>query len=197
MTRSTPPERDPFLDLLDAVLADIAIQLPPSLHDKATARYEAVRTYAEREGSPLRGRILRFYPQGSMAIDGTTSTRATDDEYDLDIVAALDVEPTTAPDEVLDALFRSVEGYPTSQGVQRQTRCVTVRYADRMHLDITPAVRLPHGAERESHIFHANPDEPPTRRFHVPMNAHGFAQWYLERAPLERRFARAFNTKAR
>jgi hypothetical protein len=45
----------------------------------------------------------------------------------------------------------------------RQTRCVTVRYADRMHLDITPAVRLPHGAERESHIFHAHPDDPPRR----------------------------------
>lgn len=94
-----------------------------------------------------------------MAIDATTSTRGTDDEYDLDIVAELAVEPVAPPDTVLDLLFRSIKGYPTSQKVIRQTRCVTVRYADKMHLDITPAARLLNGAERESHIFHANPAE--------------------------------------
>ena len=72
-----------------------------------------------------------------MAIDATISIRGTDDEYDLDIVAALALEPDAAPDEVLDLLYCSVVGYPTSQEVERQTRCVTVRYADRMHLDIT------------------------------------------------------------
>src|ERR1039458_7365252 len=60
---------DPFMDPLDAVLADVAVnlQLPPGLHEKATGRYEAVRTFAERPEGPLRDRILRFYPQGSMA----------------------------------------------------------------------------------------------------------------------------------
>jgi hypothetical protein len=190
---------DPFLDPLDAVLADIAItvQLPPGLHAKTGDRYEAVRTYAEREGSPLHGRILQFYPQGSMAIDATISTRGTDDEYDLDIVASLDMRPDADPDAVLDALFQALDGYPTSRGVERQTRCVTVRYADRMHLDITPASRLSGGAERESHIFHANPDDPPSQHRHVPMNAFGFAGWYGERTPLEPRFAHSFNGRLR
>jgi hypothetical protein len=192
-----PP--DPFLHPLDAILADIAIavQLPPGLHAKGAGRYEAVRTYAEREGSPLQGRVLRFYPQGSMAIDATTSTRGTDDEYDLDIVATLDVEPDAAPDAVLDLLYRSIEGYPTSQKVERQTRCVTVRYADQMHLDITPSSRLPHGAERESHIFHANPADPARLHFHVPMNAYGFGLWYQGRTPQELRFAHAFDERLR
>jgi len=196
-----PPgfDRDPFLHPLDAILADIAIavQLPPGLHAKACDRYEAVRTFAERAGSPLHGRILRFYPQGSMAIDATISIRGTDDEYDLDLVAALTLEPDAAPDEVLDLLYRSVVGYPTSEKVERQTRCVTVRYADRMHLDITPAVRLPHGAERESHIFHAHPDDPPRLHFHAPMNAFGFAEWYRARTPEEERFALAFDERLR
>jgi hypothetical protein len=159
---------DPFLHLLDAILADIAIavQLPPGLHAKTCDRYEAVRDYAERESSPLRGRIVRFYPQGSMAIDATTSIRGTDHEFDLDIVAALDIEPDAPPAEVLDLLYESVEDYPTSQKVERQTRCITIRYADRMHLDITPAARLPNGAERESHIFHAHPNDP--ARLHCP-----------------------------
>lgn len=190
---------DPFLHPLDAILADIAIaiQLPPGLHSKARDRYEAVRRFAERPGSPLQGRILRFYPQGSMAIDATISIRGTDDEFDLDIVAALAVALDASPEEVLDLLYRSIVGYPTSQKVERQTRCVTVRYADRMHLDITPAVRLPHGAERESVIFHAHPDDPPRLHFHVPMNAFGFAEWYLERTPEEERFAIAFDERLR
>src|SRR5688572_92316 len=68
---------DPFADPLDAVLAELAvnIQLPPGLHAKAIERYEAVRHYIERPGSPLEGRVACFYPQGSMAIDATTSTR--------------------------------------------------------------------------------------------------------------------------
>jgi hypothetical protein len=190
---------DPFLHPLDAILADIAIavQLPPGLHEKACDRYEAVRTFAERNGSPLRGRILQFYPQGSMAIDATTSTRGTDDEYDLDIVATLDVAPDDPPDLVLDLLFESIDGYPTSQKVIRQTRCVTVRYADRMCLDVTPAARLPNGAERESHIFHANPAEPAHRHFHVPMNAYGFGLWYRTRAPQEEKFGYAFDERFR
>jgi|GEM_PF-3360043 len=190
---------DPFLHPLDAILADIAIavQLPPGLYAKACDRYEAIRTFAEREGSPLRGHILRFYAHGSMAIDATTSTRGTDDEYDLDIVAELAVGPDAPPDTVLDLLFRSIEGYPTSQKVIRQTRCVTVRYADKMHLDITPAARLPNGAERESHIFHANPAESPRLHFHVPMNAYGFALWYRGRTPQERWFAHAFDERLR
>lgn len=188
---------DPLAEPLDALLVDIAVsvQLPPGLHTKACGRYEAVRIYAEREGSPLRGLVQQFYPQGSMAIDGTTSTRGTDDEYDLDIVAALDLDPAADPDRVLDLLFRSLDGYPTSRGVERQTRCVTVYYADRMHLDITPAARLPGGGERESHVFHANPDEPRSQHFHAAMNAYGFAEWYRSRTPVEQRFSTAFNDR--
>jgi hypothetical protein len=189
--------KDPFLDPLDALLSDVAIsvQLPPGLHAKADARYAAVRAYAEREGSPLHNLVVRFYPQGSMAIDATISTKGTDDEYDLDIVAELDIAPDSDPDAVLDALYEALKGYPTSRGVERQTRCVTVYYADGMHLDITPAARLPGNVERESHIFHANPNEPAFQHRHVPMNAFGFAGWYRERTPLEPRFARSFNDR--
>jgi hypothetical protein len=196
-TRGT--ELDPFLHPLDAILADIAIaiQLPPGLHAKACDRYEAVRTYAEREGSPLHGLILGFYPHGSMAIDATTSTRGTDDEHDIDIVAPLAIPPDAPPAGVLDLLYEAIADYPTSQKVERQTRCVTVRYADRMHLDITPAVRLPHGAERESHIFHAHPHDPPRLHLHVPMNAYGFARWYQGRTPQEQWFAHAFDERLR
>jgi hypothetical protein len=188
--------RDPLENPLDALLADIAVrvQLPPGLHEKATRRYEAVRTFAEREGSPLHERVEHFYPQGSMAIDATISTRGTDDEYDLDIVAQIE-DNGASPDEMLDTLAKALDGYPTAKAVERQTRCVTVRYADGMHLDVTPAVRIPTGGERESEIFHANPDEPASRHYRTSMNAFGFAEWYESRTPFEMRFATAMSQR--
>ncbi len=138
-----PPPKDPFADPLDAVLAEIAInlQLPPGLHAKAVDRYEAVRTYIERPGSPLDGRVACFYPQGSMAIDATISTRGTDDEYDLDIVAEITVRDD-GPEALLDDLEAALAGYPVSR-IVRQTRCITLYYADGMHLDVTPSRRRP------------------------------------------------------
>lgn len=194
----TPPgEIDPFQNPIDTVLADIAInvQLPPGLHEKATDRYEAARTYIERPGSPLAGQVLRFYPQGSMAIDATISTRGTDDEYDIDIVAEIEGCLSDEPGAVLDKLAKALEGYPTERGIERQTRCVTIFYADGMHLDVTPAGRHCHWPERESLIFHAHPGKPATEHHRVPMNAYGFADWYRGRTPLEQRFANEMNRR--
>ncbi len=199
MNHMTPKfELDPLQDPLDALLVDIAVrvQLPPGLHAKACARGEAVCKFLERPGSPLQDRVLRFYPQGSMRIDSTTSTRGTDEEYDLDYVAELDLPHLAPPGAVLDLVHEALRGYPTEKPVERQTRCVTVPFADGMHVDLTPSVLLPSAwKERESHIFHANPDKPVHEHKHVPMNAWGFADWYNERTPLERRFAEAFNRR--
>jgi hypothetical protein len=187
---------DPFLDPLDAILADIAIncQLPPGLFAKATDRYEAVRTYIERPGSPLAGKVMCFYPQGSMAIDATISTRGTDDEYDLDIVAELDIPEWMTPSQALDVLEESLKDYPV-QAVERQTRCITLRYADHMHLDITPSRRLKTPKDRESVIFHAKKSETPDNHKSVPTNAWAFGHWYRGRTPTEDRFALAFNQR--
>ena len=67
---------NPFNDPLDRILAEIAIriQLPPSRYELACQRYRSVAEFAERPGSPLKGRITRFYPQGSMAIGATIVT---------------------------------------------------------------------------------------------------------------------------
>lgn len=50
---------DPFGDPLDAILAEIAInlQLPPGLHEKAVGRYGSVCRHIDRPGSPLEGRV--------------------------------------------------------------------------------------------------------------------------------------------
>ncbi|MBY0334166.1 MAG: nucleotidyltransferase [Acetobacteraceae bacterium] len=186
---------DPFADPLDALLADIAIniQLPPGLHAKAISRNAAVQEYLSRPESPLHGLVVRFYAQGSMAIDATTSTRGTDDEYDIDGVLELDIPADMPPADVLDLLWLALKDY---QGMKviRQSRCVTIQYADGMHIDVTPARRIGL-AEMESVIFHAKEGEGRHRHFEVPMNAYAFAAWYRERTPPEERFSKAYNAR--
>ena len=193
MFRGNAQPLDPLGDPLDAILAEIAVnlQLPPGLHAKAVARYGAVCRHIDRPGSPLAGRVSSFYPQGSMAIDATTSTRGTDDEYDLDAVAEI-VGGDEGPEALLDLLEDSLEGYPVSR-VERKTRCITLYYADGMHLDVTPARRLA-PKEKEGVIAHAKKGRPQEHRY-VPMNAYGFCEWYKNRAPVEERFALALNQR--
>ena len=189
-----PPSKDPFADPLDAVLAEIAInlQLPPGLHAKAVDRYEAVRTYIERPGSPLHGRVACFYPQGSMRIDATISTRGTDDEYDIDIVAEI-TGRDDGPEALLDDLEAALAGYPVGK-IVRQTRCVTLYSADGMHLDVTPARRTAY-KEKEGVIAHAKKGAGAAPGRYVPMNAYAFGDWYTARTPTEERFAKALNER--
>lgn len=184
--------QDPFERPIDAILADIAIdlQLPPGLHAQVGKRYASVRNYIERPDSPLAGRVEHFYPQGSMAIDATISSRGSDDEYDLDFISQLSVANDVAPKIPLDLLEEALKGYPVDKPIRRQTRCITIYYADGMHIDVTPSSRLVTPGERESLIFHAKREEPSSKHLRVPMNAYGFCHWYRERTPLELRFAR-------
>ncbi len=92
----------------------------------------------------------------------------------------------------MDLLEAALKGYPVDKPVNRQTRCVTVTFADGMHVDVTPASRLPNSAERASHIFHAKRGKPASEHYHVPMNAYGFGCWYTDRTPIEPRFAMDF-----
>src|SRR5690348_6935292 len=115
----------------EILLAETAvrIELPPSLHRLAVERYEAVRKYIERPGSPLAGRVRIFYPQGSMAIRATIRSRKRADGYDIDIVAELILSLSMPPSEVLDLLFAAINGEKGSLyhgQVGRNSRCVTV-----------------------------------------------------------------------
>lgn len=188
--------RNPFDDPVDRILAEIAIssQLPPSLHKKAGGRYGAVRSYLEADPA-FKDQIAHFYPQGSMAIDATISNRGTDDEYDLDIVSQLGGRfRAMTPLAILLALELALKDYPV-QKVVRQTRCVTLYYADRMHLDITPALRVYNTLDRESFITHAKGPTPSVDDMLVDMNAYGFGCWYRDRTPLEYRLAKAFHDR--
>ena len=83
--------RSALPEVIDVLLADIAIriQLTKTDHDKAVDRFEVMRDWIDRPGSPLHRLVALMYPQGSMAI-GATIARASDrEEFDIDVIVAL------------------------------------------------------------------------------------------------------------
>lgn len=194
--RNVPP-LGPTAPVGEILLAETAIriELPPSLHQLAVDRYEAVRKHIERSESPLRDRVTWFYPQGSMAIRATIKARRREDGFDIDIVAELLLPPGLTPTQVLDLLFQAINGSSGSMYhgmVERQTRCVTVFYADGMHLDITPSELLDEDDPRRSHICHAKPEEPATSHWRPIMNSWAFCDWFNACTPVDVRFEQAY-----
>ena len=187
-------------DALDTLLTDVAIriQLNRSDYDKAVDRYKAIQNWIDRDGSPLKDRVKLLYPQGSMAIGATVASKLKTDEFDLDIVADLDLPENVPPDLPLDILCKAIRGKPGSRYhnmVTRKTRCVTIQYSDGMHLDITPVVRRPDTIERESWIFHDRPENPRERGYSLIANPYGFAEWFKDTTPADQDFIQFFEAR--
>lgn len=165
-----------MISIVDYLLARIAfkIQLSPSKWRTACDRYETLANYLESDGSLLQGNINDNYPQGSARIQATDAARAKKDEHDVDFITELS-KFLGDPDHTLEALFRSLDRGPGSRyhGMcEKRNRCVTVHYADGMHLDVTPARRCASRVYRTSMI--------PDRRLgsEVIANPEGFAIWF-------------------
>lgn len=179
------------LELIDELLVDVAvkIQLSPTLHDKAVEHYGAINKHIGRWGSPLVGKVLQFYPQGSMAIGATIRSRDEEDLFDIDLVAELDL-PNETPAGTLDKLFVAINGEPGSMyhgKARRQTRCVTVDYED-MHLDVTPLYPVDGWPDRGGLISHAHEAEPANKHSFVSANPWGFAKWFKDQTPADQWF---------
>ncbi len=162
------------------MLAEIAlrIQLSPTDHGKAVGRYETVSDWIDRPDSPLCGLVELTYAQGSMAIDATIARCSDRDEYDIDAMAQLGLPRDTDPEIALSLLETSIRGERGSRYYNmttRRTRCVTIEYADGMHLDVTPAILLPDLIERTSFIFHFKPEDPREPKLRLHANPYGFA----------------------
>ena len=202
MTERPLPLRQPLTDAVDLLLADVAIrvQLSRTNHRKAIERYETINAWIERDGSPLKERVVCFYPQGSMAIRATIASRLRTDEFDIDVAAQLDLPPSVSPKEPLDLLYEAIRGEPGSryyQMAERRTRCVTVHYANEMHVDVTPMLRMPDTPERQSLIFHHNEERPQDPGDRLIANPYGFAEWFKLNTANDQAFADIFEKRAR
>ena len=191
----------PLTEPTDLLLADVAIRVQLSrTHYKMTVeRYQKIQKLIERDGSPLEDRVQLFYPQGSMAIGATIASRLRTDEFDIDVVAQLDLSANLPPHKPLDLLFEAIRGEPGSRyyrKTKRRTRCVTVDYKDKMHIDVTPVVRRWGTLERESWLFHDRPEAPQEQSYSLIANPYGFAQWFMDNTPPDQDFADIFENRA-
>jgi hypothetical protein len=189
-------------EVIDLLLADIAIrvQLSKTSHDKAVARFDVMREWIDRPGSPLRGLVALMYPQGSMAIGATVARVSDRDEYDIDVIVVLLIPRDSDPEMVLSALYHAIRGEPGSRyydKTTRHTRCVCVSYEDGMHIDLTPAVLVPERLARTSVIYHSKPEDPSVPKLRLLANPWGLAQWFNEMTPLEADFAKLYEARAR
>jgi hypothetical protein len=190
-----------FLDPLDELLADIAIrvQLSATDYSKAESRYQTISEYIDREASPLHGLVNLLYPQGSMAIDATIASRLRTDAFDIDVMVELALGLGVSPQVAIDLLYQSIRGEPGSRYykmAERRTRCVTVHYADDMHLDFTPAVLDASRLAKTSIIFHHRSGDPHEPTYRLWANPWGFADWFRAQTPFDRAFALAFSKRA-
>lgn len=191
----------PLSQPVDILLADVAIrvQLTNTDYSKAVQRYRTIADWIDRPESPLTGRVNLLYPQGSMAVGATIASKLRTDEFDIDIIVDLALPLDASPEEVLDLLFASICGERGSRYytmTERRTRCITIHYADAMHLDVTPAILLPLRAARTSHIFHSKPEDPHEPDRTLLANPYGFAEWYKASTPLDHDFAAEFEKRA-
>ena len=134
MTKTNSLPR-PLSDPADILLADVAIRIQLSRTDysKAEDRYRTINAWIERDESPLKDRVELFYLQGSMAIGATIASKLKTDEFDIDVVAQLDLPNNVSPWEPLDLLYEAIRGEPGSRyysKTKRRTRCVTVDYSE-------------------------------------------------------------------
>jgi len=191
----------PLSEPVDVLLADVAIRIQLSATDyrKAEERYETLGNWIDRRDSPLAGRVQLVYAQGSMAIGATTASCLTTDEHDVDFIAQLGLPYGAPPHVVLDLLYQSIRGEPGSlyyDMAERRNRCVTVHYADKMHADITPMIRLSGRPERESHLFHCKSEAPTEPDLTLVANPFGFAEWFKAVTPVDHEFAAVFAKRA-
>ena len=172
----------------DVLLLDVArkVQLTPTDYDLAVTRYRAINDWLDRDGSPLRGKVALMYPQGSMATFSTVSSSLENDEFDIDVMSELISEfRSWHPRDILDLHYTALNGEPGSRyhgKVVRNTRCVTVHYAN-MHLDVTPATLITGRPARVSHIFHSKLEQPRREDARIVANPWGFAEWFKNQLP--------------
>jgi hypothetical protein len=184
---------------LDVMLADIAvrIQLSPMDYQRAVEHYQAINEWIDREGSPLHGLVEEFYAQGGFAIGATVARHATDDEFDIDVMAQLTLPAEVDPEiplYLLDKAIRGERGSRYYDKADRKTRCSTVYYTG-MHLDVTPNVRVIQRVEKTAFIFHSKPSDPSERK-QLLANPFGLAQWFLAKTPPDEAFAEFFEKRS-
>ncbi|RPD43908.1 nucleotidyltransferase [Hymenobacter sediminis] len=158
------------------------LEIPPGRYKEAEEKYVAVSEVLH--GCPTLSQYdPHVFAQGSFAL-GTTVRPLHGDEYDLDFICYLQkahhLQHTQR--QVYDYLHKRLAGHGVySSMVELKNRCVRIRYADKFHLDITPAVRNPYCNRGGLYV--------PDRKLVIWKASHpkGYVEWFTPIAALKPR----------
>lgn len=167
---------------LDELLARVCekLQITDTQQSQAESAYEAIARSLETPSSPVAPYMPKIYPQGSLRL-GTTVKPLERDEFDLDIVCELSLDPRflPRPPRLIDALYAFFHNEPRYKGkVTRKNRCVRVSYANQFHMDILPGCPDP----RSGGTCIVVPDS--AAREWKASNPKGYGEWFDSRCAI-------------
>ena len=160
------------------------VQLTPTQYEDCQRRYQSLARHVDRDGSPLEGKVLEVYPSGSQSIHAAILSHVKSAQHDLDAVLELEIPQDSDPEKVLSLLYKAIKGDSGSKyhehRVVKNSRCVTVHYADGVTVDLMPVVRRPGGGERAAKLFHFKPASAGNveQRYTKPVNPWGFSNCF-------------------
>lgn len=185
---------------LDVLLADVAVrvQLTPTEYLAAVGHYEVMGDWIDRPGSPLRGLVEEFYPQGGFSTGSTVGGHSNDADFDLDAMVRIGWARSIDPETALATLHEAIAGDKGSRYYdksERRNRCTQVKY-DGMHLDVTPSVLLGEYLPKTSFIFHSKPSDRSIPKQTLHANPYGLATWFNARILSDEAFGRYFEGRS-
>jgi len=132
-----------------------ALDIPPSLYERAVKRHHSLGEWLCRDASRLKRFNPHVSPQGSFRHGTVVRPLVEDAEYDLDNVTTLDMSKSVITQKRLKELYGlEMRDYADAHGMlaplEEKNRCWRLRYADqeKFHLDSLPSL-----AEDEGVIF--------------------------------------------
>jgi len=125
------------------------LELPYSAYEKATARYEDLGEWFDRDASLLKDNNPHIFPQGSFRLGTAIWPLDKDEAYDLDLACELKagVSKENNTQESLKAMVgQELQEYRLARGIKDELaskhRCWRLEYQDdqSFHMDIVPCI---------------------------------------------------------
>jgi len=141
------------------------ISLNPDRKARIDSAYSNLDSFVSGDGE-ISKILYELFKQGSYVIGTAVSPGKSNQEFDVDVVLALNVlgrpEEERGPQQVIEWLAERLrEGGSYSGKVRKKERCVRIKYAGEFHLDVVPA--------------HCNGDT--TQALQVPDKENGVWRW--------------------
>jgi len=124
-----------------------ALDVPPSLYERAVKRHHSLGEWLCRDASRLKQFNPTVSPQGSFRHGTVVRPLVANAEYDLDNVTTLDISKAAITQKQLKELFGfEMRAYAQAYGIlaplEEKNRCWRLRFADqeKFHLDSLPSL---------------------------------------------------------